>query len=62
MARRALGKVMRPVAERQKAAQQLATDDVLSRRAEILAAAARLFKRNGYGSITIRQIAVIHPL
>ena len=57
MARRALGKVMRPVAERRTAAQQLATDDVLSRRAEILAAAARLFKRNGYGSVTIRQIA-----
>ncbi len=57
MARRALGKIIKPAAERQKATQHLIANDVISRREEILAVAACLFKKNGYGSVTIRQIA-----
>lgn len=48
---------MRTVAERQKAGPHVRADDAFSRREEILAAAASLFRKNGYGSVTIRQIA-----
>lgn len=44
-------------APRRRSGRTVVDEDVFSRREEILAAAARLFKKDGYSGVSIRQIA-----
>ena len=57
MEKRSPKKTAKADTARRKSGRNVADEDVFSSREEILAAAARLFKKDGYSGVSIRQIA-----